>query len=1545
MANVVRHDVVQIDFDTGSSIKQLQKLQKDINELKKKLTGGVGDEAFDDLKESAEDVVKPVKKVKEEVDKVTDSVSEMGETAEKEGESGLKKMAGVSFKALAIGIGAAAVAVTGLVTKAVQAYADFEQLQGGVQKLFGAGGQSIEDYAKSAGKTVGAVKKEYDRLISAEKTVFKNANNAYKTTGMGANQYMESVTGFSASLVTSLGGDTKAAADLADMALRDMSDNANVFGTDMDSVLTVYQGLAKDMYSTLDNLKLGYGGTKSGAEKLVADAAKIDKSVKSNDLSFGNMVKAIHAIQTKMGILGTTKKEASKTVTGSINAMKAAWTNMLTAIGSGENIDQCFDNLIESAETVLDNIAPIAERALVGLGTIIDKVAPKLAEKLPELVEKLLPSLIKAAIQLVKGLIKALPNIVKSFATAIVDIFKTKFPFVEKIGNFFTQNADKIATGIKVIVPAVLALVAAFKGFKAVKSITSLFGGKDKGGKDDKKDDKGKLGWFKELSKMKIKDVLKGVANLAIIIGALGALLWIATKVFKGGINFKEMLQVIVLIGVLGKVGEIIGKAAGTIGKAPVKTVAKGVLGMGIALVAIGGLLWITTKLFADGVNFKEMLQVISLIGILGVVGGVLAGIAAVVGCIPFPVVLSGIANIALVIGALEAVLVALGALSKIPGFKGLIESGGELLAMTFGAIGKAIGSLVGGLAEGVTGCLPKIGQHFSAFAKELEGTDFTPISGFFGALASVGGLPSSGGIFQMFTGDPYTGLVKMIPILPRLGISARAFMIAVGGTKDFSPIATLLSALANVKGMPSAGGFFQMFTGDPYNGLVKMLPILPSLGKSAKDFFTNVGSIKDFTPISSLLNALSSVKGMPSSGGFFQLFTGDPYTGLMKMVVVLPSLGKSVGEFFTNIGDRTDFTAISSLLTSLASVKELPKSGGFAQFFTGDVYSGLAKLIFELPLLGSSVGAFYTALGDRTEFSLIPTLFNALSSVSDLPKAGGFAQFFTGSAYTALGAMIIELPALGKSVKSFFGSIEGITDFTRITALFSALGGLDTLIGEKGGLFDAIGSFFNGSEESAVVMLGKSLKRFANDTTGFFAIINSLNLTNLNGMWMAFANVKGLDSSISTIVTKIGELPQLMSDALRAGGESLSTALVDVWKDAVKASVEPVNKVLDAANWILKEFGSNKRTISWTPYASGTNGHKGGNALVNDGRGAELVQMPNGRAFIPSGRNVLIPNAPKGMKVLSAERTAQLMGNGSPTFRYASGIGDIDVWSYIDNASGLASKIASGVSYDGLSGFVYNLSQGMVSTFTGEMGSWIDKVFEETLRTANYDPSRGVMQWRSLVARALKMEGQYSILNVARTLFQMHTESGGNPNAINLWDSNAKKGTPSKGLMQVIDPTFNAYARPGFNKNIYDPLSNILASVRYAVSRYGSLAKAYRGVGYANGGIANSPSIFGEDGPEMAIPLSASKRNRGVSLWKRTGQMLGMSSYSPEGDGGYYSSSSVEQNTYAPQFNLTISGADDERALSRKVKRWIAEAMEDTFTGLEHKNRPVREV
>ena len=197
----------------------------------------------------------------------------------------------------------------------------------------------------------------------------------------------------------------------------------------------------------------------------------------------------------------------------------------------------------------------------------------------------------------------------------------------------------------------------------------------------------------------------------------------------------------------------------------------------------------------------------------------------------------------------------------------------------------------------------------------------------------------------------------------------------------------------------------------------------------------------------------------------------------------------------------------------------------------------------------------------------------------------------------------------------------------------------------------------------------------------------------------------------------------------------------------------------------------------------------------------------------------------------------------------FASGIGDFfggiwdtvkdftgSVWDYITHPSKIV-QIAIDKFTD-LSGAFepwISVAKGAVNTVFDSVVGFVNGIFD-TQSNVNYNPSAGVEQWRTLAIRALQMTGQYSEANLQRLLYQMQTESGGNPNAINNWDINAINGTPSKGLMQVIDPTFRAYAMAGYDKNIYDPLSNMLASIRYAVSTYGSLAAAYRGVGYEDG-------------------------------------------------------------------------------------------------------------
>ncbi|MBQ1287795.1 MAG: phage tail protein, partial [Erysipelotrichaceae bacterium] len=301
----------------------------------------------------------------------------------------------------------------------VMSYAEFEQLEGGVKKLFG-----DEDAA----------------------TVIRNAQNAFKTAGMSANEYMETVTSFSASLISSLGDDTAQAARLADIAIRDMSDNANTFGTDIQSLQNAYQGFAKGQYNMLDNLKLGYGGTKSEMERLIKDAEKLNTSFKAQRysngdlaMSFSDIVAAIDIVQGKMQITGTTAREASGTISGSIDTMKAAFQNFVTGLGmNNADIDMLLGNLVEAFQNVVTNIQPIVERLIDYIPGIVSAVIPVLQGMAPDLVRTaaelftafvnaiigVLPDLIPVAIDAINllsdTLIKNLPTIIEAGVMLIV---------------------------------------------------------------------------------------------------------------------------------------------------------------------------------------------------------------------------------------------------------------------------------------------------------------------------------------------------------------------------------------------------------------------------------------------------------------------------------------------------------------------------------------------------------------------------------------------------------------------------------------------------------------------------------------------------------------------------------------------------------------------------------------------------------------------------------------------------------------------------------------------------------------------------------------------------------------------------------------------------------------------------------------------------------------------------------------------------------------------------------------------------------------------
>jgi len=325
-------------------------------------------------------------------DDLGDELKESGDEAESSGGKFEKlgsvlKGVGAAMGAVALAAGAAAVK---LGKEVISAYADFEQLVGGVDTLFGDASQTVQNYAA----------------------------NAFKTAGLSANEYMETVTGFSASLIQSLGGDTAKAAEVADMAITDMADNANKMGTDLSAIQTAYQGFAKQNYTMLDNLKLGYGGTKSEMERLLADAEKIS-GIKYDLSSFSDLTEAIHVIQTEMGITGTTAKEATETISGSMAGMQSAIDNLMAGLGNADaDIEMLIGNVVEAFGHVVDNVVPVIENIVKALPPALDGILRAIGDLLPTL----LSTVVDLFTQVLETLLSLLPELIPAAVDAVLTI-------------------------------------------------------------------------------------------------------------------------------------------------------------------------------------------------------------------------------------------------------------------------------------------------------------------------------------------------------------------------------------------------------------------------------------------------------------------------------------------------------------------------------------------------------------------------------------------------------------------------------------------------------------------------------------------------------------------------------------------------------------------------------------------------------------------------------------------------------------------------------------------------------------------------------------------------------------------------------------------------------------------------------------------------------------------------------------------------------------------------------------------------------------------
>lgn len=410
-----------MERELNSNNSALEQAKTDIEGTEKSLEKVDG--RLDDTAESADDMGDEIKDAGDKADKSKERFSKLGSVL---------KGVGVAMGAV---VTAAAATAVKLGKEVVNAYADYEQLVGGVDTLFKGSSQKLQSYA----------------------------SNAYKTAGLSANDYMETVTGFSASLIQSLGGDTDKSVKYADMAITDMADNANKMGTDMSLIQNAYQGFAKQNYTMLDNLKLGYGGTKEEMQRLLSDAEKIS-GIKYDISSYADVVDAIHVMQESMDIAGTTAKEAEGTISGSVNALKSSVTNLVVGFGDANaELDVLCENVVTAFQTVLENISPIVENLISALPTVITTLLESAGEMLPTVLE----TLAELFAQVLEGLLQLLPQLIPVAVSALLTITNAiveNLPLLIESATLLVATlvqglADALPTLIPTAVNAVMTIV------------------------------------------------------------------------------------------------------------------------------------------------------------------------------------------------------------------------------------------------------------------------------------------------------------------------------------------------------------------------------------------------------------------------------------------------------------------------------------------------------------------------------------------------------------------------------------------------------------------------------------------------------------------------------------------------------------------------------------------------------------------------------------------------------------------------------------------------------------------------------------------------------------------------------------------------------------------------------------------------------------------------------------------------------------------------------------------------------------------------------
>lgn len=766
----------------------------------------------------------------------------------------------------------------------------------------------------------------------------------------------------------------------------------------------------------------------------------------------------------------------------------------------------------------------------------------------------------------------------------------------------------------------------------------------------------------------------------------------------------------------------------------------------------------------------------------------------------------------------------------------------GMLSEIDLGDIGTTIGTIVAGIIE--------------MFREFFANADWSEVSnqirdGISNALIAASDGGKNDGILAAIIGiGALAGLSKiLLPVIEVISTisglmgssglagSAGAASAAIGGSAGVSGAAS--GAAGAISGM--AGPIAVIV------GIIAALGIgISDLWKTSKTFRDNITDMWD-----RVADAFSEAKKQIWDNGLKPLwdsiknFFGSIY-GLYESSGL-----KDIFQFLIEAAGNNIATSFQTAFGVIGDV-----FGAVIEIITGivDALSGMINFTKNV-FLGDWDAAWESAKdtfeGIWKAISATPKM--AINIIMDL--IDGLVGFF-GDAFDSASNLVekafVEIP------KFFSGIFEDISNvFSKIPEFFKTV--FSNAYKAITDIFKSIGSWFSDR--------WNDIKNVFSGVQNFF----------YSGFSNAYSSIQSVFQSIgSWFQGRWNDIKSVFSNVknfFQSAFKNAYDAVTKVWngiggffKGIANTAIKPIGKlvngIIDGVNWIGNKLGVGDVLSNWSvpEFAKGSNGiQRDTLGVVNDQKGAtykELVLPPNGKPFIPRGRNVMLP-LQKGTKIMPAGQTKELMKMAKMP-RFAGGIGDFfggawekitniagSIWDYVQNPEKIV-QIAINKFAD-ISDMVepwFSIAGGTIKKLMDNIVEFVKGLFDKAIPEVSYSPSGGVEQWRELAAKALQMTGQYSEANLNRLLMQMQTESGGNPNAINNWDINARRGTPSKGLMQVIDPTFQAYKMPGYN-NIWDPLSNILASIRYTLSRYGSLARGWQGHGYAEGIGTFSASDF----------------------------------------------------------------------------------------------------